>query len=426
MTTPHPTLLSINNYHYFRGGAEAVFLRHNELFRDQGWNVVPFCMQHPQNLDSKWSRYFVDEIELGNDYSPVQKARMALKTIYSFEARRKVSRLIDEVKPDVCHAHNIYHHISPAILSTIKDHGIPIVMTLHDLKIVCPAYKMLNSNGVCEECKGGRLRRVVANRCIKDSLVLSSLVYLESTLHRLLDSYEKNVDVFVVPSLFLAQKLTEWGVDSKKLVHVPNFVDVDQFSESTDFTGPVTYFGRLADEKGIDTLIRAAARTGVAVRIIGTGPEEERLASLAAELAAPVEFCGYRSGPALPALLGDAKAIAVPSEWYENAPMSILESFAMGKPVVGARIGGIPEMVIDGRTGLLFESGSVDSLAEALLRVRDSEASDLSGLGRNARDLASEHYSAQRYVDTISQVYGTYCGLENPPGRDPKLAFGRD
>ena len=156
------TLLSINNYYYYRGGAETVFLEHNRMFDAAGWSVVPFAMKHPQNLPTPWSRHFVEEIEFGQDYSFAQQLARAGKVIYSFEARTKLARVLDQAHPAVAHGHNIYHHISPAILGLLKQRKVPTVLTLHDLKVACPAYNMLAPDGICERCRGGPRQR--ANR----------------------------------------------------------------------------------------------------------------------------------------------------------------------------------------------------------------------------------------------------------------------
>src|ERR1700736_4129847 len=156
-----PRLLSINNYYYPRGGSEAVFFGHNRMLEELGWDVVPFSMRHASNLASPWSEYFVDDIEMQGDYSLVQKLTRLPKVIYSFEARRRLDQLVARVPPDVAHAHNIYHHISPSILGLLQRRGIPTVLTLHDLKIACPAYNMLARDGICERCRGGRLYNVV-------------------------------------------------------------------------------------------------------------------------------------------------------------------------------------------------------------------------------------------------------------------------
>jgi len=145
-----PTLLSINNYHYVRGGAESVFLAHNELFAQSGWEVVSFCMKHGANLSSDWEQYFVDEIEFGPSYNFTERLRKSVKAMYSWEAQKKIGRLLHDVKPDLAHGHNICHHISPAILSTLSKKGIPTLVTLHDLKLACPAYRMITHDGICE------------------------------------------------------------------------------------------------------------------------------------------------------------------------------------------------------------------------------------------------------------------------------------
>jgi len=159
-----PRLLSINNYHYRRGGSDVVYLDHAALLEEQGWSNGFFSMHHPKNFETSWSKYFVDEIEFGHAYSMGQKLAMASKVIYSMEAQRKLERLLKDFPADVAHLHCIYHHLSPSIIPTLRDAGVPVVMTAHDLKIACPAYKMLNNTGVCEKCKGGNLLNVVKHR----------------------------------------------------------------------------------------------------------------------------------------------------------------------------------------------------------------------------------------------------------------------
>ena len=161
-----PSLLSINNYFYLRGGAESVFFEEMELFSREGWEVVPFSMHDEKNQSSTWSRYFIDSLEFDNIQSTLAKVRAVPKIIYSREAQQKLRALLAEIQPDIVHAHNIYHHLSPAILPVLKEAGLPVVVTLHDLKIACPAYRMLNDSGICEKCKGGKNYHVLTNRCI--------------------------------------------------------------------------------------------------------------------------------------------------------------------------------------------------------------------------------------------------------------------
>jgi glycosyltransferase involved in cell wall biosynthesis len=398
------TLLSVNNYYYVRGGAESLFFAHNRMFEALGWQVVPFAMRHSKNLESEWAEYFVDEIEFGESYSIAGKITRAAKVIYSFEARRNLGKLLDRARPDVCHIHNIYHHISPSILGLLHDRGVPVVMTLHDLKLACPAYSMLAADGICERCKHGRLYNVVLHRCIKGSTALSGVVLVESLLHRLLGSHER-VRLFVAPSRFYIEKLVEWGFDETRFRHIPNFVAPEHYSPDFSAGNTFVYVGRLSPEKGLKTLVSAAALSGCSVRIVGTGPQLEELRLLVDRLSADVTFAGYLSGAALHDEVRAARAVVLPSECYENAPMSVLEAYALGKPVIGARIGGIPEQIREGRTGYLVPSGDSNALAHALRQVSDLPDAGISDLGREARRLVEQEFSASVYRERMADLY---------------------
>jgi glycosyltransferase involved in cell wall biosynthesis len=400
-----PKLLSLNTYNYRRGGSDVVFLEHDAMFRAQGWDTAVMTMHHPKNEPSKWDRFFVDEIEFGHEYGILDKLTMAGKVIYSGEARNKISALLDEFPADVAHAHCIYHHLSPSVLVELKQRGIPTVMTAHDLKLACPAYKMLNRGGVCEKCRNGNLLHVVTNRCIRDSLAVSALIMLESSVHKSLGLYRRNLDRVVVPSLFYKQKLMEWGWPEQQLAYIPNYVDAAAYTPSYKPGDYFFFFGRLAMEKGVATLIHAAAQAKVKLRIAGTGPENDDLKALAKEVGGDIEFLGFVSGDPLWKLVREARAIVLPSEWYENAPMSVLEAYASGKPVIGARIGGIPEMVHEDKTGALFESGSVDELAAVLVRFANMPNEQISTMGEEARTYVSTTFTARRYMQQTLALY---------------------
>jgi glycosyltransferase involved in cell wall biosynthesis len=399
------TLLSINNYYYRRGGAEVVFLEHNRFFEEMGWQVVPFCMQHEKNLHSDWSGYFVDEIEFGRDYTMLDNALNALKITYSVEARNKMRGLLERVRPDVAHAHNVYHHISPSIFSLLNHEGIPTVLTLHDLKIACPAYKMYTHDGVCERCKSGAIWNVIQHQCVKDSRVLSSVIFVESLVHRLLGSYARYVDRFIVPSRFYLEKLVEWGWSRERFVYIPNFVDIAMHTPRLAVGKAFVYFGRLGPEKGLHTLVLAAARTHLPVWIIGTGPEQESLQKLTDQLGADVHFFGYKSGTDLHDLIRLARAVVLPSEWYENAPMSVMEAYALGLPVLGANIGGIPELIRVGETGDIFDSGNVEALAELMSRFAAYSDSQILSMGETGRIWMEQEFTAQHYRERALDLY---------------------
>ncbi|KAF7598268.1 MAG: glycosyl transferase [Candidatus Dactylopiibacterium carminicum] len=400
-----PALLSINSYHYRRGGSDVVYLDHAALMESQGWENAFFSMRHPKNLETPWSRYFIDELEFGQAYSLRQKLTMAAKAVYSFEAQRKLRMLLADFRPDVAHLHCIYHHHSPSILPVLSDAGIPVVMTAHDLKIACPAYKMLNRTGVCERCKEGSVLNVIRHRCVRDSLSASAIVAVESGLQRAMKAYLKHLTRVVAPSRFFLEKFVEWGWPRERFVYIPNYVDAVKFEPCFEPGDYFLYFGRLAPEKGVATLMRAAKSAGVRLKIAGTGPIEAELHALQAELQGEIEFLGFRSGVDLHALIRGARAVVLPSEWYENAPMSVLESFAFGKPVIGARIGGIPEMIEDGENGWRFESGDAAALAEVLSRVQGTSASDLARAGRAARDGVETRFNWAGYTAAMLALY---------------------
>ena len=403
-----PRLLSLNSYHYRRGGSDVVFFEQDAMFRAQGWGTAVMAMHHPKNEPSLWSRFFADEIEFGHEYSVMDKLAMAGKVIYSGEAKRKISALLDAFPADVAHAHCIYHHLSPSVLVELKHRGIPTVMTAHDLKLACPAYKMLNRGGVCEKCRSGNLLHLVANRCIRDSLPVSALIMLESAVHKSLGLYRRNLDRLVAPSLFYKRKLMEWGWPERQLTYIPNYVDAAAYTPRYEPGDYFFYFGRLAMEKGVATLIRAAAQAKVKLRIAGTGPEGDALKALAAEVGGDIEFLGFVSGEPLWKWVREARAIVLPSEWYENAPMSVLEAYACGKPVIGARIGGIPEMVQEGETGALFESGTVEELAALLARFSTMPDAQVSAMGEAAQSYVASTFTAERY---LREMLGLYASL---------------
>lgn len=398
-------LLAINNYFYRRGGAESVFLDHIDLFTAAGWEVVPFAMQHPANLQSAWSEYFVSEIEYGGAGGPLTKARQAAKVIYSLEARRKIHALIGRAPPTIAHAHNVYHHISPSIFGALKAQGVPLVMTAHDLKLACPAYKMLSRGGVCERCQGGRIHNVLLHRCVKESALVSGLVLLETLVHRSFGLYRNTIDRLIAPSRFYRDKLAEWGWDAGRVAYIPNSIDAKAYSPATHEGDYVVYAGRLAPEKGLATLVRAVALSHQRLVLAGSGPEEQTLRKLAGEVGADVAFTGYLDRPELKRVIGEARALVLPSEWYENAPISVLEAYALGRPVIGTRIGGIPELIADGETGSLVEPGNAAMLAEALAGLASLPSSARAAMGATGRDWVAREFSPDRYRDRTMVLY---------------------
>jgi glycosyltransferase involved in cell wall biosynthesis len=400
-----PRLLAINNYYYDRGGSEAIYFAHNRVLEELGWDIVPFSMQHPQNHPTPYAKYFIEDLDAHGDYSLMQKVSRIPKVIYSFEARRKLEELLRVAPPDIAHGHNIYHHISPSVLGLLKGRGIPTVLTLHDLKIACPAYNMLAPDGVCERCKGGKIHNVVRNRCINGSAAMSLVIMMEAALHKMLGSYRRHVDAFIVPSRFYIEKFSEWGMPASMFRYVPNFVDVGRYTPKYETGEAFLYFGRVIRQKGVSTLIRAAAAARSKLLIAGTGPDLQQMQDLAASLQANVSFLGHLNGQQLHDVIGSSRAVVLPSEWYENAPVSLLEAYALGKPVIGARIGGIPEMIREGETGATFASGQVESLRAVLENFQARPAAQLQEMGAAGRRWVAEDFTVAMYRQRMMSVY---------------------
>jgi len=400
-----PNLLSINAYHYVRGGADVCYFEHAALFERQGWGASYFSMHHDENLPSPDSSYFAENIDYHKPGPKLQKLLHAGRIVYSFEARGKIGALLDSRRIDIAHVHNIYHHQSPSILAELKRRGIPTVMTAHDLKIACPNNKMMNRTGVCERCKGGKVWNVARFRCVQDSTAASTLIAIESAVHKALDLYQRNLDRIVTPSRFYRDKLIEWGWDADKIVHIPNFMPSLPQVEPTPGGDYLLYFGRLAPEKGVATLVRAAAISGIPVVVAGTGPEEAALLRLIAELDAPVRLVGFQKGDALWRWVDGARAVVLPSEWYENGPMSTIEAFARGKPLLGAAIGGIPELIVPGETGWSFPSGDAAALAAAMGRVLATSEGELGRMATATRRFASTEFAPSTYYERIEKLY---------------------
>ena len=402
-----PKLLSINNYYYRRGGAEVLFLEQNRMLEEAGWQVVPFAMKHASNLPTPWDAYFPDEIEFGQDYGAAGKLVRASRVIYSLQAREKLKELLGIFSPRIAHVHNIYHHLSPSILSLLRDRGIPVVMTVHDLKLGCPAYTMMRGNKPCESCRGGKVHNVLLNKCIKGSAALSAVVMVEAALHRMLRTYESGIARFVVPSRFVLDTLVHWGWPREAFVYIPNFVDVERFRPGSGIGQRFVYCGRLDALKGVETLVRAAALARQPVTIVGRGPQEARLRELAAELDADVSFAGHLAKDALVEVLQSARAIVVPSEVNENAPLSLLEAYATARPVIGSNIAGIPELIREGETGALFPTGDAPALAAVLARFARLPGSHLADMGEAGRRWVEQDFNPSVYRERLLALYAS-------------------
>jgi len=399
-------VLLVNKYFYPRGGSERTLFDTAALLQAEGHGVSYFSMSHPSNRETSFSRFFVSEIDYERPGSPVRNARAAARLLYSTEARTKLARLLDAARPDIVHLHNIHHQISPSIIPLLKKRGLPVVMTLHDYKMVCPVYTLARDGRPCEECRGGRFSRCFVHRCAKGSRAKSLLNTAEMILHQRLLRLYRGVDVFLAPSRFLKNKVEEMGFKGR-IVHLPNFLPAAGFESGGGPGEGALYFGRLSPEKGLAVLLEAAGRTGISWKIAGEGPMRAALGAAIRERSLTnVSLLGYKPAEALIPEIRSSMFVVLPSVWYENQPYAVMEAFALEKPVVASRIGGIPELVRDGETGLTFESGNAADLAEkAMLLARSPER--VRDMGRKARRLIETEFSPADHYRRLMGVYAS-------------------
>lgn len=394
-------ILLINKFHYQRDGGTRAYFNTAKVLNAHGHDTAFFAMSHPENKPSRWSKYFVDNVDYNNLRFLREKISAALNIFYNFQAKRRITGLIKEFKPDIAHLHVIYHQLSPSIIHSLKKYNIPMIMTLHDYKQISPNYSLLLKDKIWEETKQKKYYKAICDRAIKDSYIKSAVCAFEAYLHDWLRIYGQ-IASFVSPSKFLIDKYREFGF-KYQLTKLPNALlnmNVTKRNERKN----IMYLGRLSQEKGVDDLIRAYARvsTNKKLYIVGDGPERKSLEKLAEEKIVDnkIIFTGHKRGGALNRLFNQAEIIVLPSKWYENAPYSVIEAQAGGKIILASRIGGIPEQVINGQTGFLFKPGDVDDLEKVIKKVvslsnKEKEKIYASALAKVRAENSSEIYYAK-------------------------------
>jgi glycosyltransferase involved in cell wall biosynthesis len=398
-------ILFANKFWYLKGGAERVVFESKKLLEGNGDTVLAFAMMDPKNEVNGQERFFVSSVMTDRVRFGWQGLRTAGRMLWSFEAARKFAALIEESKPDVIHAHNIYHQISPSILPVAKKRGVPVVMTLHDYHLISPNYGMFDRDHIVEPSKSHPYNDTLSRKLIDGSFTKSALSAFEGWLHHALGVYD-DIATFIAPSEFVKKKVVEYGVDANRIEVVPHCIDLEGRAPRYQSENRVVFVGRLSPEKGVDILLRAMKEVrGLNCAIVGDGPQRDHLERLAEELdLTNVTFLGSLYGSELDREIARAKAVVIPSRSYETFGLTALEAYAFGKPVIASRIGALPEVVREGETGTLFTPSEPKELAEKLNWLAQNSAR-ADAMGRNARSLAETEYAPGLHLGRIHRIY---------------------
>ncbi|MBP5561840.1 MAG: glycosyltransferase [Muribaculaceae bacterium] len=391
-------ILLVNKFFYTRGGAEVVAINLRDELTARGYVVGIFTMAY-HHVDEVEYLYEAPEVSFKRGLAG--KVKFARRTLGGYHIEEAFTRALDDFKPDVVHLHNIHSYLSPAVARLAHERRCRVVWTMHDYKLVCPSYSCLNHGQTCERCLTHR-HAILTQRCFKDSYAAGALAWLEARRwnRRRLEQW---VDALVCPSEFLHDMMLRGGWNPDKLHVLNNFIDPVKLRALDEETLPredyVAYVGRLSHEKGVDTLLQVARETpSVTLKLAGNGPLRLSLTAQYGSLP-NVEFVGQLDAAQVANFVSRAACMVVPSEWYENNPLTIIEAQCAGTPVVGSNMGGIPELVVPGN-GIIFEAGDRTALTEALDRALHTEW-DHAGIRVRGR----KRFSADVHLARLLKLY---------------------
>ena len=344
-------ILQINKFLYPRGGADKHFLDVVELLQERGHRVAVFSMKHQKNFESRWQKYFLSYVGYNREDSNFwEKIKGVGRMFYSFEANKKINQLLDDFDPEIVHIHNIYHQLSPCILFEIKKRNIPVVMTVHDYKLVNPNHSLFLNGKFYNRCREGKFYQCFLDKCVKDSYLKSLLATLESYWHKWLGTYEKNIDLYIAPSVFVRKILIERGINPGKIIVMAHFSEDNKISveNKKPKTRYALYFGRISKEKGIDVLIDIFNELKVPLYLVGAveGNFEIQKSKF-------IEHLGFLEQEELKKKIAAADLVVSGSQLPETFGLAALEALSLGKPFVGFDSGAFGEIVENEKEGFI-------------------------------------------------------------------------
>ncbi len=405
-------VLQINQCHYRRGGADIVYLNTIDLLREQGHDVACFSTIDSKNEPSEFEKFFIPAVDYRN-VSLSQKVKGVESYLYNHVAYENLNKLIQDFKPDIAHVHLFYASLSVSILEALVRNGIPVVHTVHDYRLLCPVNTMMDQDkNVCERCASGSPFNAIIKKCSDQKISQSTITSLEAFYWRKFNSPVKKIDHFHFVSEFCQKKHIQYLPDlTQKTSVFYNFTDLKKNPREDDQNNKYfLYYGRLSSEKGILTLIEVwkSLPTNIKLLIVGEGSLSAYIQDfIRSNQLKNIQLTGYKKGDELYSLINNAYFVIVPSEWYENNPMTIVEAYSLGVPVIGAAIGGIPEIISIGNTGFVFTPKDTKGLRDVILKsfALDEETYEL--MSRKSEEFAKQSFSKEIFCTNLLSIYET-------------------
>ncbi len=403
-------ILQINNCHYRRGGADVVYLNTGALLEKKGHQVIYFSQKSKNNYETDSSEYFIEGIDFF-DKSLVNRALSTPRFFYSTEAKNKLDKLLVNEKPDIAHIHLYKGTLTPSILKSLRSFNIPIILTLHDFGLLCPHNLFLDGkNKICERCVGGSTLNCIIHKCNHNNIILSTISAMEFNFNKYFFSFEKYFSKIITVSNFAYLKhVKAFPECTSTFTHLYNFYKASDQSITLNEKGNYfLYYGRLSSEKGLDVLLDAWCNIdlNIKLKIAGTGSDMEGLLKIKENLGLKnVDFIGHIEGQKLIELIHNSAFIIVPSVLFENNPLTVIEAYSQGKPVIASNVGGLPEIVPDGKTGFLFEMGNAGALSEAIIKANKLSNDEYELFSQNARNFAEEKFNEDVHYKKLMEIY---------------------
>lgn len=400
------------NYRYFiSGGPERYYFNIKEILEKNGHEVIPFSIKSSRNLPNDYEKYFLDIVDDEVYFAQAKKSvKVILKSFtrmfYSFEAKRKFKQLLSDTKPDLVYVMQMHNKISPSIVDAAKEMHIPVIHRISDFQYMCPNALFYNDRkGVCEDCLKDKRLNCIKYRCVLNSTVYSAIKMAAKWLHDVM-KVTKKINAFVVPSSFTLEKLQEYGIPENKLFHIPTFFNLKEDNPIVEYKPFILFVGRIEKQKGLMTLIKAFENTDYNLKIIGFSNDgyEDELKNYLKDKKHNIEFLGRKSFEEIVPYLKSCLCTTVPSEWYDNFPNVILESFAYKKAVIATNFGSLPELVHDNQTGLTFKYADIQDFKEKIKYMFEHE-SEAKLMGENGYNQILSSYSPVQHYNQLMKLF---------------------